>query len=180
MTHYTSYRSIEEELTILARQNKSRILQSATIDNINIRGNQIEQIITEAANIHSMDDVSFMLPEGIKLYIDIKTKLLNRSSAPKAYNIDKVLEVLATGAAVVSFFFMGINPEEEEVHTRLVSILDRIIIENTRIQFHWAGRSSRGVTQLTGSLEQIFDPHFDEHIDIDRAKSFLTGLIDRR
>jgi hypothetical protein len=173
-----SYRLAEEKLSFLVSQNKSRILHIAEVDNINIRGNQIEQIITEAVNVHSIDDVSYILPEGMKLYIDIKTKLLDRASAPKAYNIDKILEILAGGSAVISFFFVGIDPEEGNIHTRLVSILDRTIIENTRIQFHWAGRSSRGVTQLSGSLKQIFDQYFVEQIDIAGARSFLTRLID--
>jgi len=35
-----------------------------------------------------------------------------------------------------------------------------VIISATRVQTHWAGRASRGVTQLTGDMTRIFDPSY--------------------
>jgi len=51
------------------------------------------------------------------------------------------------------------------------------VIRATRIQFHWAGRNSRGVTQLTRDLATLFSPEFEENIDQDAAVAFLKDLI---
>ena len=52
------------------------------------------------------------------------------------------------------------DTEEERVLTCLVSIVDKTIIDMTRTQFHWAGRNSRGVTQLTGNINVVFNGQF--------------------
>jgi hypothetical protein len=64
------------------------------------------------------------------------------------------------------------------VVTCLVSIFDKTILNATRVQFHWAGRNSRGVTQLTGDISSLFRSNFIESIDIDQAQDFLQRLID--
>jgi hypothetical protein len=174
------YVKLGDELARIVRDNAGAILEVATTDinNINLRGNKIEQIITSTGNFHALEDVSHTLTAGTEVKVDIKTKILTLSSSPKGYNIDKILKVLATGNSAFSFFFVGINLEQRSVVTRLVSILDELILNSTTVKFHWAGRNSRGVTQLSGNLGGLFDPHFSETIEVERAREFLAMLID--
>ena len=158
--------------------NLQAILDAGTIENINLRGNRIEQIITGAGNFHSPEDLSRTLTSGSEVKVDIKTKILSLVSNPKGYNIDKALKMLASGDTAFSFFFVGIHTESRYVVTCLVSILDETILNATRVQFHWAGRNSRGVTQLTGNLSRVFAPDFSETIDVRHARQFLEGLLD--
>lgn len=178
LSRHPEYRQLYNKLNKLVHDNKNAILEAGKIDNVNQRGNTIEQIITNARNLHSLDNFSWKLPIGLEVKVDIKTKNLTLSSSPKAYNIDKALKSLAVSNTAISFFFIGIHVEEEYIVTRLVSIFDQTILDATRIQFHWAGRSSRGVTQLTGNLTSIFNPDFLESIDIPKAITFLQKLID--
>lgn len=136
------------------------------------------RLITSAGNFHSLEDISRTLTIGTEVKVDIKTKILTLTSSPKGYNIDKVLKELASGKTAFSFFFVGINVEERYVVTCLVSILDETLLNATRVQYHWAGRNSRGVTQLTGNLSRILDPTFSEMIDVKQAQEFLRCLID--
>lgn len=172
------YAELHSELTRVVDDNRDSIFRAARIDNVNLRGNAIEQIVTHGGNFHSVEDASRTLHVGTEVKIDIKTKMLNLASSPKAYNIDKTLKVLSDGNTVISFFFIGVDPEEELIKTRLVSIFDRTILEATRVQFHWAGRNSRGVTQLAGDLHPLFDANFVELIDVRRSQVFLRRLID--
>ena len=130
---------MHSDLSQIVHENRAAILSAARIDNVNLRGNTIEQIVTRAGNFHNVEDASRTLQIGTEVKIDIKTKILSLSSSPKGYNIDKVLKVLSRGKTVVSFFFIGVDPDEELIKTCLVSIFDRTILNATRIQFHWAG-----------------------------------------
>jgi len=177
LSKHPEYRQVYNTLNKLVHDNKNAILKAGKIDNVNRRGNTIEQIITKVGNFHSLDDVSWTLSIGPEVKIDIKTKILTLSSSPKGYNIDKVLKSLAIGNTVISFFFIGINVEKKYIVTCLVSIFDRTILNATRLQFHWAGRNSRGVAQLTGDLTSIFNRDFLESIDIPKAIAFLQKLI---
>lgn len=178
LSTHPEYIQLGEDLAHLVEQNLAEILEAAKIENVNLRGNKIEQIITSAGNFHSLEDFSRTLKIGTDVKVDIKTKILALSSNPKGYNIDKVLKALAIGNTVFSFFFIGINLEESLAVTCLVSILDEKILSSTRIQFHWAGRNSRGVTQLSGDLSGIFDAGFSENINTRYAREFLQSLID--
>ena len=180
LTRDPEYIQLGDDLARIVNDNVGAILEAATIDlnNINLRGNSIEQIITSAGNFHSLEDVSHTLTAGTEVKVDIKTKILTLSSSPKGYNIDKVLKMLATGNSVFSFFFVGINIERSYVVTCLVSILDKSIVNATRVQFHWSGRNSRGVTQLSGNLSEVFDRTFSETVDVEQARKFLQELID--
>jgi hypothetical protein len=180
LSGHKEYKAIETQLSKDVRYKASTILEAARIDNINERGNFIEQILTEGTNIHGLDDLKFSLAVGATVLVDVKTKLLSLSSSPKAYNVDKVLRMLADGETVFSFFFIGIDIEGKSLHTRLVSIFDKSILAATRIQFHWAGRNSRGVTQLSGDLSGLFSNSFHESIDVSSARSFLQQLIEIR
>jgi hypothetical protein len=172
-----AYLQLECELSQAVNSRLAAILQAAQSDNINERGNRIEQIITEAENVHTLHDLTRKLASGPEIRIDIKTKLFGLASNPKAYNIDKVLRVLAAGNLLLCFFFVGIDRDRRQVSTRLVSVLDRPILRATRIQFHWAGRNSRGVTQLTGDLSSIFNATYRGLVDVAEAEAFLESLI---
>ena len=177
LSNHPEYLQLYKDLDGLVRDKESEILKAAQIDNINLRGNTIEQIVTRAGNFHSLEDITQTLALGPEVKIDIKTKILTLASSPKAYNIDKVLKELATGNTVFSFFFIGIDIEANTIKTCLVSIFDQTILRATRVQFHWAGRNSRGVTQLTGDFSPIFDSGFSEAIDTFAVEKFLKKLI---
>jgi hypothetical protein len=166
---------IEGELTAIVQQRQDELLAAATLDNVNIRGNTIEQIITGTVNAHRLDDLVFPLPNGGRLIVDIKTKLLDRASAPKAYNLDKMLSLLSEPGTVFAFFFLGLNPSQGLLQSRLVSIFDPVIINATRVQTHWPGRASRGVTQLGGDLSRIFDAHYTPSVDIPAGVCLLRS-----
>lgn len=173
------YKEVGRNLSALIERRRAELLRAAALDNVNIRGNTIEQIITGEVNAHRLDDLVFDLPEGMRLIIDIKTKLLDRGSAPKAYNIDKMLQLLAGPGSVFSFFFVGFHVAQAVLHTRLVSIFDPIILRATRVQTHWAGRSSRGVTQLGGDLAQIFSSNYRPAVDVDGGRKLLRQFVER-
>jgi hypothetical protein len=172
------YSAIAERLTVSVDAKRVEILAAAAIDNVNLRGNRIEQIITEAGNFHRLDDLVFPLRGRSRVLVDIKTKVLTLQSNPKGFNIDKYLRTLAEGHTVISFFFVGVNASAGVVRTGLASTLDETIINATQVQFHWAGRNSRGVTQLTRDLAVVLGTGFQERVDVARARVFLQELID--
>jgi hypothetical protein len=172
------YLGIQRTLDQIVERERDAILRAAEIDNINERGNSIEQIVTRSGNVHGFQDLAFTLPDGVRVLVDVKTKLLNLASSPKGYNIDKFLTLLSTGNNALSFFFVGIDLARHSLCTRLVSVLDNTILHATRIQFHWAGRNSRGVTQLTGDLSSIFAAAFRETVNPAEAETFLRMLMD--
>ncbi len=178
LSQHPEYKSLNSKLNRIVDDNRAAILAAGQIDNVNVRGNTIEQIVTQGANVHGAEDLSFELKVGSRVMVDVKTKILALASSPKAYNIDKLLRLLSVGKTVFSFFFIGLNLEKQALPTCLVSVLDQAILRATRIQFHWAGRNSRGVTQLTGDLSLIFQPNFQESLEVDNAKAFLRQLIE--
>ena len=169
----------ERQLAAVTGENKEKLLRAGSIDNVNLRGNSIEQIITGTVNAHRLDDLVFPLPNGGRLIVDIKTKLLDRASAPKAYNLDKMLSLLSEPGTVFAFFFLGLNPSQGLLQSRLISIFDPAIINATRVQTHWAGRASRGVTQLGGDLSRIFDAPYTPSVDIPSGVRLLRSFIER-
>ena len=173
------FEAAERDLTSRVARNQQALLQAASLDNVNIRGNTIEQIITGTVNAHRLDDLVFDLPSGGRLIVDIKSKLLDRASAPTAYNIDKVLSLLSNAETVFAFFFIGLNASEGISRSSLISIFDPIVISATRIQTHWAGRASRGVTQLTGDISRIFDPNYKPSVDIGSGVVLLQSFLER-
>ncbi|OHB69128.1 MAG: hypothetical protein A2V70_10870 [Planctomycetes bacterium RBG_13_63_9] len=172
------YLQLERDLSQAVQTRSEAIMRAAKTDSVKERGDRIEQIITEAENVHALEDLTRTLASGTKIGIDIKTKLFGLASNPKAYNIDKALEVLAAGDTMLCFFFVGIDRDRGRVSTRLVSAIDRTVLRATRVQFHWAGRNSRGVTQLTGDLTSIFSTAYRGVVDVAEAKAFLAELID--
>ena len=138
-------------------------------------GNFRDTCLTDSGQFHRLDDIVFTLENKDQLLVDIKTKLLNLQSSPKGFNIDKYLEFLSKGRTSMSFFFIGLDVGASVVKCSLVSTLDQEVIQATRIQHHWAGRNSRGVTQL--ARLSVFDYDFSEKVEPDQAMHFLTTLI---
>lgn len=168
----------EKKLLEKVKNLKSKILVAAKIDNVNIRGNKIEQIVTEGRNEHELGDILKKLSGENKIIIDVKSKLLNLSSAPKAYNIDKLLKELSKGHTYFGYLFIGVDDQSNEVKARLVSFIDCILIENTGIQQHWSGQNSRGTAQLNDNIKKVFKDNFQSKIAIEEAKDFLKKLIE--
>ena len=177
LSQHPEYIQLGEELSRIVQGNLEAILKAGEIDNVNQRGNTIEQIITRSGNFHGVEDIVRTLNLGTEVRVDIKTKVLTLTSNPKGYNIDKILKTLSAENTIFSFFFVGINLDMQYVLTCLVSIFDQTILNAARVQFHWAGRNSRGVTQLTGDLSSLFRSNFTESIDINQAQDFLQRLI---
>jgi hypothetical protein len=171
-----SFGELDAELraTVLAR--RAEILRSAALDNVNLRGNRIERIVTGGSNEHGLGDLHRDLPFG-NISIDVKSKLLGRHSAPKAYNVDKMLAFLAQPNSIFAFLMIGLEVDAGSVTARLVSVFDEVLLDATVVQHHWAGRTSRGVTQLTGGIDRLLAPGYDSRIDLERAREFLARLL---
>lgn len=173
------YAEAAHDLSARMEDAKPDILAAVQIDNVNIRGNAIERLITGEGNTHELGDEVRSLGDG-ELVIDIKTKLLDRTSAPKASNVDKVLRLLAKPESVLAFFIVGVDAKRDGVFGRLLTVLDDALLESVRVQAHWAGRDSRGVTQLSGrSWHRVFAQTFEPSISEDAARRFLQDLIER-
>lgn len=177
---------------------RSEIAIAALKENVNVRGRIIEYLITDNGSdlknhiIRALQDETPIPPfttedklgdysrsfDEYKTETDIKTKIMSLNSSPKAYNVDKLLEFLMSDNSVYMFYIVGID-ENKRIEVRLCSAFDTTIIAATRIQFHWAGRNSRGVTQLDGRVlkEILLDDSFRSTIDESKAKKFIDRLI---
>lgn len=169
--------NLQDELVNRVERLKNEILSTSKIDNVNLRGNKIEKLVTSGANAHDLGDILKQV-ENNKIIIDVKSKLLSYSSAPKAYNIDKLLNELSKGKTYFGYLFIGVNDQSNEVKARLVSFIDKMLIENTRIQHHWSGQNSRGTAQLNDNIKQVFDEEFMSEINLEKANEFLKKLIE--
>lgn len=189
------FQELREDLDARVDRVKDEIVRAAFNDNVNLRGRIIEELITSddprtiRALTKSLRDgtmLSINTDQGLGDYrrvfdgfvteTDIKTKVLFLQSAPKAYNIDKLLRFLSEEESVYLLFLIGIA-EDDEIHTKLISVFDSELLDATKVQFHWAGRSSRGVTQFDGhELEKII---FSNQITMDAGKAteYLEYLI---
>ena len=153
-------------------------MKAAETGNVKLRGDAIEYLLTSQRTVHGLDDSVFEEKGEIRVLVDLKTKVLDLSSSPKLYNIDKALQQLSDGSTVFCLFLIGIDRQSGRVMGRLVDILDSQVIAMTRIQFHWAGRNSRGVTQLGGDANRFFKPGFRRKVEQDVARDFLKKLLD--
>lgn len=92
--------------------------------------------------------------------------------------VDKFLEVMAKENTIFCFYFIGID-EQGIMNTILCSVYHKELIEKTVKQFHWAGRNSRGVTQLEGEAldKMLKDKSFKNVIDKEKAKKFIDFLL---
>jgi len=192
------YAQLKAELDAKVEKYKNEILIAGFIENVNIRGRIIEYLIAgedeklrkslvkalhESGNIIPGFKTKNSLADYIRTFdkfdtaTDVKTKIMVLSSNPKGYNIDKLLEFLATGKSVFMFYFIGIEPNKI-VNKILTSMFQIDLLKSTILLKHWAGRNSRGVTQFEGETihKLIFSPN--NKIDTDESNKFLKTLID--
>lgn len=195
------FEKLKSDLDSRVSLSEEAIICASRIENVNIRGRLIESLITSDPLqrdilIRNLMDAEKALPVydtenklgdycvrigDSQTYTDIKTKIVYLDSNPKAYNIDKFLEVMSHDDSVFFFYFIGIDAQGI-VNKILCSVYHRELIDNTVIQFHWAGRNSRGVTQFIGSAIDRMLSEDNFHNDIDRAHAiaFIDRLISAR
>lgn len=191
---------LEDDLNERCNKSRKEILIASHIENTNIRGRLIESLITSndeerqhfINNLHNLEAAlpSYDTKNGLgdyyrefnngDTYTDIKTKVIYLNSNPKAYNVDKFLKQMADSRSIFLFFFIGVD-ENSIFKTLLCSVYHEKLIDNTILQFHWAGRNTRGVAQFNGIAidEMLKEANFTNNICVDKAKSFLKQLLDR-
>lgn len=172
------FNAIEIELVSRVNALGDEILKAASVDNVNLRGNAIEQLLTGGRNAHELGDLEYNIAGGNRLVIDIKTKLIDRASAPKAYNIDKMLSFLAEPNSVFAFLMIGVSLNDQTVTARLLPIFDTALLQATGVQHHWAGRTSRGVTQLSGRFGRASAADYVPSINLVESEHFLKKLVE--
>jgi hypothetical protein len=161
------FMQLQNDLITRTQERKDIILTASKIKDVKTRGMVTEYLITTNDIIQAKElvkcgfsDEMPHLPNGLADYtttypgfhvgVDIKTKVLVFDSAPKAYNIDKMLEFLSENNTVFLFFFVGTDFSQERILNKLIPIFDNDLLETTRIQLHWSGRNSRGTAQFDG------------------------------
>lgn len=135
-----------------------------------------QEVIDDVFVENGLGDYS-VKKEGYSIETDIKSKVTGHNSAPKGYNVDKLLEFLADSKSIYLLYIVIMNGEDKPL-TELASIFQEQILEKTRIQPHWAGRNSRGVAQFEGHSLEYFIEDANIKIEIEKAKSFLKKLLD--
>lgn len=87
---------------------------------------------------------------------------------------------MADSKSVFLFFFIGVN-EESIFKTLLCSVYHGKLIDNTVLQFHWAGRNTRGAAQFNGTAidEMLKEQSFVNDIDTTKSETFLQELLNR-
>lgn len=190
------YSILDRDLSARVEKVKNEIVIAAFIDNVNIKGNIIEYLITsdggatrellidaltndkpipQIKNSHDFGDYNVSY-EKYETKTDIKTKVLFLNSNPKAYNIDKLLEFLSTEKSVYLLYFVGVN-SNKEITTFLCPVFSAKLLEATRVIPHWAGRNSRGVAQFNGEeIKGIINNKYSK-IDIKRSKEYLDAIL---
>mgnify|MGYP005931359489 CR=1 FL=1 len=191
---------LEDDLNERCNKCRKEILIASHIENTNIRGRLIESLITSddverqhiIDNLHNLEAAlpSYDTKNGlgdyyrefdnVDIYTDIKTKVIYLNSNPKAYNVDKFLKQMADSKSVFLFFFIGVN-EESIFKTLLCSVYHGKLIDNTILQFHWAGRNTRGAALFNGTAidEMLKEQSFVNDIDTTKSEAFLQELLNR-
>jgi len=189
--------TLKLELDERVAKHKNEILLAALIENGNVRGRAIEYLIAgddeklRQQLISALTSDSKGLPpfktdntlgdyqrsfDEFDTETDVKTKLMVLSSNPKAYNLDKMLEFLASDRSVFMFYFVGVDPGHV-INTVLVSIFQKDLLDATILLRHWAGRNSRGVSQFDGRTINRLIESPNTEIDELKAKKFLERIL---
>ena len=192
------YSQLKADLDAKVEKYKTEILIAGFIENVNIRGRIIEYLIAgedeklSESLVKALHDSSNVIPgfrtkNGLADYIrtfdrydtatDVKTKIMVLSSNPKGYNIDKLLEFLATDKSVFMFYFIGIKPNKI-VNKVLVSMFQTDLLKSTILLKHWSGRNSRGVTQFEGETISRLILAPNNKMDTIAGDKFLKTLIE--
>lgn len=189
--------TLKAELDTMVDKFKNEILLAALIENVNVRGRVIEYLIAgedETLRQHlitALKTGNRGIPafktdntlgdyqrrfEAYNTETDVKTKIMILKSNPKAYNLDKMLEFLATERSIFMFYFVGVDPGRI-VNTVLVSMFQKDLMDATILLKHWAGRNSRGVSQFEGKTIDSLITRPNTQIDETKAKEFLGRII---
>lgn len=192
-----NFQMLKDELDEKVDKYKNEIMLAALIENVNVRGRIIEYLIAGEDEKLRQEIIDALLKKsnGIPQFrtenalgdysrefeeyfteTDVKTKIMVLDSNPKAYNLDKVLEFLATDRSVFMFYFVGIEPAKI-VNTVLVSVFQEDLLDSTLLLKHWSGRNSRGVSQFEGKTigNLILSPK--SRIDNEKATEFLRKIL---
>lgn len=197
--HSSRYDELKKDLDDRVKKVQGEIAIAAFIDNVNVRGRIIEYLITDNGSTlknqiidalknkkplpqfkteDKLGDYSRTFPEYVT-ETDIKTKVLFLDGNPKAYNVDKLLEFLATEKSVYMIYLLGID-NNGTIVARLCSAFDHRLVDATNIIHHWAGRNSRGVAQFIGhALTQILNDKNGTVIDKNKAGTFVEDMMNR-
>jgi hypothetical protein len=191
--------TLKRELDERVERFKNEILVASMIENVNVRGRIIEYLIAGEDEALRQQLIAALqgrnTAKGIPAFktentlgdyqrifdeyfteTDVKTKIMVLASNPKAYNLDKILEFLATEKSVFMFYCVGVDPARI-VNTVLVSMFQTDLLRSTILLKHWSGRNSRGVSQFEGrTIEALInDPKTD--VDTIGAVEFLKKLV---
>lgn len=189
--------TLKGELDAKVAKFKNEILLAALIENVNVRGRIIEYLIAgeddrlrqeiiNALQKRATGIPPFKTENALGDYTkefsefftetDVKTKIMILDSNPKAYNLDKMLEFLASERSVFMFYFVGVEPGKI-VNTVLISMFQERLLNATILLKHWAGRNSRGVSQFEGKTlgQLIVSP--ETAINEENAISFLHRVL---
>lgn len=191
------YADLLSDLNARTNRFQNEILVAACIENVNLRGRIIEYIIAGEdvqmrenlieALVNHAEFPRLITRDGLGDYAkhypnyytetDIKTKIMVLDSAPKGYNLDKMLEFLAEDNTVFMIYLVGIDYESKTIKTKLISMFQETLVTNTVIQGHWAGRNSRGVSQFNGNAVKKIILNEDNKIDYSEATAFLEKIL---
>ena len=193
------FKQLKGELDTLVGKYQNEILIASLIENVKIRGNIIEYLIAGKdeelkqnliASLKDKTDVPMFkndndLGDYIKNFgdqyhtaTDIKTKIMVLNSNPKAYDLDKILSFLSADHSIFMFYFVGID-FDKILNPVLVSMFHEKVLDNTVFIKHWAGRNSRGVSQLNGKkIKELFTDENTANIPVDKSIAFLNSIID--
>ena len=173
-----------KEFSIIEDTDRKKILNLSkeiievfeTVDNVNLQGNTIEQLITGSGNTHGIEDTIYESVYG-KIKIDYKTKNLNKKSSPKAVDINKLVETIAEGSRFL-FQLVEYNPENKEISTCLFSPFEEYVINNSLVQHHWSGRGSLGHIQFNNKVKgrNIYENRREINIEVIRKSKVYSSM----
>lgn len=192
------YEKIKKELDDKVESVKEYILKAAEINHVKKRGNIIEYLITSDPTDTVLIEIKKALnsqermpriktknelgdyhcnEEGYKIEIDIKSHLqTSRGSAPKGYNVDKVLEFLSKDNTIFLLYFLAINKDKGTVKSLLVPMYHELL-HSTKLIGHHVGVGRRGEVQF--QKKQIEELYLLDKIEIDeeKANDFLQNVL---
>lgn len=189
---------LKKELDAQVDRFKNKIVIAGLIDNVNVRGRVIEYLIAGEDDKLRQEIIAALkagdrgvppfktentLGDYQRIFkdysteTDIKTKIMVLHSNPKAYNLDKMLQFLAMDRSVFMFYFVGIDPVKI-VNTALISMFQEKLLGATILLRHWAGRNSRGVTQLEGRAISELINRPEDGIDETESVQYLEKIIE--
>jgi len=178
------YKNLIKELDEKVKINHDKIIELSKIDNVNLRGRAIEDLISnqnstsiDLTTSNDLSDYDKSYP-GFNVAIDIKSKMLDKQSSPKGYNVDKLLNFLSDETSVYFTYIIAI--QDDEIFTKLVPMFNDDIMSTTKIVNHWSGVNSRGTAQYNGdTIAELSKKDIDvSSISLENSLTFLKSLID--